>query len=125
MFIESIIIISLQIVFMYGAMQEGEILFPFRKLLENIVSKFPVSWQFYLRKPLFDCLFCMSSFWGITFAFLPLPWWLNIIFCVAGLNYLWSAFIGYLHAAKDATEEKQAEINAQIKDLEKRIFPLG
>lgn len=104
--IEAVFIVSLKIIFMYGSMQEGHILFPFRKLLETIVSKFPVNWQFYLSKPLYDCLFCMSSVWGLLFIYIPMPLWINIILSVAGLNYLWSALIGFLHAKTEASEKE-------------------
>jgi hypothetical protein len=123
---------SLKIIFMYGAMQEGEILFWLRRLFENFVSLFPVSVQFYLRKPLFDCMFCMSSVWGLTFILLPLPFWLDIILCVAGLNYIWSSLIGFLHVEKDEAEEDKQVVqeniillNNKIQKLEERIFPLG
>ena len=105
-----VVLTSLKVVFAYGALQQDEVLFWLRKLLERFVALFPVKVQFYLRKPLFACMFCMSSVWGITFVFLPLPLWLDIILSVAGLNYLFSALVGFLHTEKD---ENEIEINEQ------------
>lgn len=121
----AVALISLKIIFMYGAMQEGEVLFWFRQLLEKFVAMFPVNVQFYLRKPLFDCLFCMSSVWGVTFVFLPMPLFIDIILSVAGLNYLWSALVGFLHAAKDEAEERTTELEERISKLENEMWPLG
>jgi hypothetical protein len=112
-----VILVSLKILFMYGAMKEDEVLYPLRKILENFVSLFPVKIQFYLRKPLFDCVFCMSSVWGLTFVFVPLPLWIDIILSVAGLNYLWSSVIGYLHEAKEQIEEGECTRDKIIIDV--------
>src|SRR5690242_7557171 len=107
--LEVILLTSLKIIFIYGAMQEGEILFWLRQLLERFVALFPAKYQFYLRKPLFDCMFCMSSVWGLIFLFLPMPLFVEIILSVAGLNYLLSALVGFLHAAKDEAESNQED----------------
>jgi hypothetical protein len=110
--LEAVLLVALKVVFVYGAMQEDEVLFPLRRLLEKIVALFPAKYQFYLRKPLFGCMFCMSSVWGITFTFLSLPLWIDIVLSVAGVNYLISALVGYLHKAKNTAEEK---ITTEIK----------
>lgn len=129
-----ILITSLKIIFMYGAMQEGEILFFLRRFFEWCLSKLPIKAEQYLRKPLFDCMFCMSSIWGFTFLVLPMPYILDLILSIAGLNYLWSALVGFLHAGKDVAEEQREDVetlheniemlNDKIEYLKRRIFPL-
>lgn len=64
---------------------EGMVLFPLKKYLERL----PVI----IRKPLYECLFCMSSIWGITILYFihKLPIDLHFIyylFAIAGVNFL-------------------------------------
>lgn len=45
----------------------------------------------YIKKPLFDCVYCMSSVWGTLFFILflsnyPLYLWVIFVFCLTGLN---------------------------------------
>lgn len=91
---------SLKIVFVYAAMKEGMILFPLRRLFESMLSLAPASINFFLRKPLFDCLFCMSSIWGIIFTYFAFDFTLQYLFLilqVAGLNYLLSIAIQWFN----------------------------
>ncbi len=106
-----VILIALKIAFVYGAMQPDNILFSLRRLLEKGLSYLPEKINLYLRKPLFDCMFCMSSFWGLVFFFVPLPLWLDVILSIAGLNYLLSTIIHYYHdqAQKDLPAHKVIE----------------
>lgn len=64
---------------------EGMVLFPLKKYLERL----PVI----IRKPLYECLFCMSSIWGITILYFihKLPIDLHFIyylFAIAGVNFI-------------------------------------
>jgi hypothetical protein len=52
---------------MYGAMKPGNIFFFLRLFFEYLLNFFPPKWQLELSKPLFECVFCMSSVWGIAF----------------------------------------------------------
>lgn len=49
------------------------------------------NWPEFVRKPLFECVYCMPSVWGSLFFlfFLPgYPWylWILFVFCLTGLN---------------------------------------
>ena len=83
---------SLSITGLYAAMQEGMIL----AFIPRILSRLPRN----LRKPVFECMICMSGFWSIVLWFATgnaLSW--QLIFtipAVAGLNTLADAFLGYI-----------------------------
>lgn len=116
-FIILIAITSLKVIFLYGAMQEDEILFRFRQLLERFVSVLPCNIQGFIAKPLFECMFCMSGFWGLVFLFLPLPWYIDTVLCVAGLNYV----LQNMFHREDYTRE---QFRSQLSNLHKRIKEL-
>jgi len=73
-------------------MQEGMVLAFIPRLLAPLPRL--------LRKPLFECLICMSSFWTIVIWFGAgnmLSWRLVFIIpAVAGLNTLADAFLGFI-----------------------------
>jgi hypothetical protein len=87
---------SLMITFMWGAMQVGMIFFWLTQLIDRGLSNLPIKMHLWLRKPLYDCLFCMSSFWGILFTFKYFSFSFNYLFLlltIGGINYLISTFI--------------------------------
>jgi hypothetical protein len=89
--LEAAAICSLKILFVWAAMQPGMILFPLRWVLEGMISFLPVRVMLWVRKPLFDCLFCMSSVWGFLFSIdqASLSFgYLVFLFTVGGINYL-------------------------------------
>ena len=53
-----IFISSLCIVMIYASMTQGMLLFPVRKKLDTFLPEA-------IHKPLYSCLICMSSFWGL------------------------------------------------------------
>lgn len=96
---------------MYGAMQEGGILFFLRRFFEKSLAKLPLQVEQKLRKPLFDCMFCMSSVWGCFFVFIPLPYFLDVILSVAGLNFLLMSLLEYFkYRSEDEESFKHNEI---------------
>lgn len=120
-----IIITSFKIVFVYGAMQPDMILYPLRLLFEKILNKLPLTFEQYAKKPLFDCLFCMASVWGIVFTITELDWqfsfsffisYLFLLFGIAGCNYMLALLISYVHTYVESTEERIVEINAPALD---------
>lgn len=98
---------SLQILFIWGAMQEGMILFPLRRAIDTLLEKVSIVWLMIgliLRKPLYDCLFCMSSVWGIIFTakYFSLSWnYLTLLFCIGGINYLIQMLITWAETKAD------------------------
>ncbi len=88
--------ISLSIIGLYSAMQEGMVLAFIPYLLASLPRL--------MRKPLFECLICMSSFWSVVIWFTtgnPLSWHLIFIIpAVAGLNTLADAFLGFIRDYK-------------------------
>ncbi|HRH61220.1 MAG TPA: hypothetical protein PL045_11650 [Chitinophagaceae bacterium] len=74
------------------------ILYPLRELLEKICESLPPEINLWLRKPLFECLFCMSSVWGILFT-IPIfsfTWhYITMLFALAGFNYIVQLIISH------------------------------
>lgn len=82
---------SLKIVFVWGAMHKGGVLFPLRWLLESILNLLPLKVEMILCKPFYDCLFCMSSVWGTLFTiqYFSFSWaYLQLLLTIGGLNYI-------------------------------------
>lgn len=89
-------ITSLTILFVYESMKEGDFLFWLRQLLDRMIRQLPVNVYLWISKPLFGCLFCMASFWGILFTipYFSFTWWyLQLLFIIAGINYLLGVLI--------------------------------
>lgn len=86
MTIETILITSLAIAALhYMIIWEGMFLFPLKKHLLRL--------PLLIRKPLFECLFCMSSIWGTASLFFIFKLQLNeyfifYLFAIAGMNLL-------------------------------------
>jgi len=91
--LEAVAITSLKILFVWGAMQEGNILFILRRAMDWMIEPLPPRVFLIVRKPLYDCLFCMASVWGTILSWHVtndhLSWlYVQFLFAVAGLNYL-------------------------------------
>jgi hypothetical protein len=100
------LITSLKIVFVWAAMQEGMILFFLKRLIDWIIVWLPAKVYLWIRKPLYNCLFCMASFWGYIFSFevASFSWYyLEFLMTVAGINYLIQWFIT---ATEDIVEKE-------------------
>ena len=86
MTIGTILITSLAIAALhYMIVWEGMILYPLKKHLQKL--------PLLIRKPLFECLFCMSSIWGTASLFFIFKLQLNeyfifYLFAIAGMNLL-------------------------------------
>ena len=85
-FLNSLIIVAIHALFWPGMLFVG-----FRKYLDRLPG--------FMRKPLFDCMICMSSVWG-TFFFLCVNKVLSIgliphVLAVCGLNVILDSVIYY------------------------------
>ena len=63
-----------------------------------------------LSKPLYDCLTCMASLWGIVFGLFRFGFdihapWISFILCVCGINAVVEATLAYLRFAVIAKPE--------------------
>jgi hypothetical protein len=90
------LITSLKIVFVWAAMQEGMILYFVRRLIDWMITALPANVYLWIRKPLYNCLFCMASVWGFIFSFeiASFSWYyFEFLMTIAGLNYIIHAFI--------------------------------
>ncbi len=93
----------------HGLFKEGNLLFPIAQFLNRFLDN---RYGKYLAKPLYQCLFCMSSVHGtwiyfVNYKFISLTESLDInylmfIFAIGGLNYLTS---NYLDKAGAATKD--------------------
>lgn len=103
--IEKVTLTSLAVVFAYASMKPGMVFFFVRRFWEKLLSFLPERVNLYLRKPLFECLTCCSSVYGILFSlnvFSVSVDYLLFLFQVAGLDYLISVIINFFH---DKAEE--------------------
>lgn len=81
------LITSFQITAIHVACWQGMILFGARNKAAKFLFTAGHSW---LEKPLYDCLPCMASVWGLLF------WWfdglnynpIQVVLCVSGINCL-------------------------------------
>ena len=91
MLLQLAILTSLKILFVHAAMKEGMILFWLRRIIDSVLQPLPVLLQLWIRKPLYECLFCMSSVWGMLFTIdlWSLTWeYLQFLMAVAGVDYI-------------------------------------
>lgn len=91
MILSTVIITSLAIAALhYMIVWEGMILYPLKKYLQRLPRL--------IRKPLFECLFCMSSIWGTASLFFVFKLQFNEyfifnLFAIAGMNLLIELFV--------------------------------
>jgi hypothetical protein len=88
--LQQVIFNSLIILGIHALFWPGMILVKFRKYLERMPR--------FCKKPLFDCLICMSSVWGVTFflCFNKLSWHLiPHVLAVCGLNVILDSAVYY------------------------------
>lgn len=84
------LITSLQIIFIHILFWDGMLLAPIKYWLHSLLP-------LWFRKPLYDCLICMTSVWGIALYFLEWNHQFNIIwflFAVGGINTIIYGIIG-------------------------------
>ena len=91
MILSTVIITSLAVTALhYMIVWEGMILYPLKKYLQRL--------PLLIRKPLFECLFCMSSIWGTASLFFVFKLQFNEyfifnLFAIAGMNLLIELFV--------------------------------
>lgn len=106
--LQLIIITSLKCVFVYEGMKPEMVLHPLRRLLEWFVSLLPDNVGCYIQKPLFCCLFCTSSLWGMLFTaqYFAVTWdYLTSLFAIAGCNFLFGMAIGFMRQMRERLKE--------------------
>lgn len=89
--LELAFITSLKVVFVWAAMQEGMILHWLRRLIDWMISPLPPKVFLWLRKPMYDCLFCCSSVYGLLFTWyyeMTILEHIELIITVSGINYI-------------------------------------
>lgn len=74
----------------YMIVWEGMILYPLKKHLQKL--------PLLIRKPLFECLFCMASIWGTASLFFVFKiqfneYFILCLFAIAGMNLLIELFV--------------------------------
>lgn len=82
--LERAITISLQITAIYIVFQQGNLLGWLRIKGANwLDARFGKLTSLYIQKPLWDCLGCMASVWGVLLSW---SFDLRILLCVCGIN---------------------------------------
>lgn len=95
---------------------DGMVLGVLRAKADSFISPF---W----RKPLYDCIICMASFWGtIEFLFMELDWKLYFPFILAqcGLNVLISGIIYLAHERQEFSLPNEEPIEKIINPKKKK-----
>lgn len=116
----SLITIAIHICFTW----KGMIFYTIGKWLQLRLHK-------YIKKPLFDCPMCMSSFWTIVFfvSFFGFIGWTTfvVMLMVCGINTVLNTFIYAYHEEPDDIEPitHRWDYNASKKDLEKILYGEG
>jgi hypothetical protein len=83
--LSQVIIISLIITALHFAFMQGNFLSPVRMFMANGFDiVFGRKWSLIIQKPLWGCLPCMASVWGLIFCGFNLP----LICAVCGLNVI-------------------------------------
>lgn len=103
-----IIITSLKILFVYQAMQEGNVLHWLYRGIHKVIGLLPTDVYMWVRKPLADCYLCMASVYGILFTlpYFSFTWhYLTTLFAICGMNYLIGSIMGFIHWLMEETEQ--------------------
>lgn len=83
--VQNIIITSLIITALHFAFMQGNVLSPVRVFMANGFDiLFGKKWSAIVQKPLWSCLPCMASVWGLFLCGLDVP----VICAVCGLNVI-------------------------------------
>ncbi|MDR1594641.1 MAG: hypothetical protein LBS43_09210 [Prevotellaceae bacterium] len=88
--------ISLMITAIYVCCQDGMIFSEIRIFAQNQLDRLFGRWSDIVQKPLFGCMTCMSSVWGLTGCValgVPAAEWVFTILQVCGLNVVISSVI--------------------------------
>lgn len=89
--LQRVILTSLQILFVWVAMQPGGVLHWLQQILGAGLRLLPIQVEMWLHKPLFYCLTCMASVWGLVFTadLFAFSWhYACLLMAVSGLNYI-------------------------------------
>lgn len=109
--------LSLIITCVWAAMQPGMILHPLQQAIDKFIWLFGARAALTLKKPLYDCMFCMTSVWGIG---LLLAFGLKVaelftidtvtlLLEVGALNFILSSFISVCRAVYLFIEEVRSD----------------
>jgi len=105
--LELTLLTSLKIIFMYGAMKPGMVFDFLPRVFDWVLHWLPMEAQLYLKKPLYDCVFCMASVWGLLFTYQYFEITVDYVFLilqVGGVNYLVATIIGWYHDQEEKNE---------------------
>ena len=109
-------------------MKPGNILFPLRQFFDWALHWLPEKVDLYLRKPLYDCVFCMGSLWGMAFTtryFALTIDYLFLLLQVAGLNYIIASILRWYHDQAEKEEEPCRQRYAQNRGHGQPRFVFG
>jgi hypothetical protein len=117
--IGQVIIASLIITGLHFAFMQGNVLSPVRVFVANYLDKwFGQKVSKYIQKPLWACMPCMASVWGLILCGLNIP----VILGVCGLNVIISQAVDFgegevIHGTMQETEyhDDVPTISRQIK----------
>jgi hypothetical protein len=91
--------ISLMITAIYACCQDGMVFAEIRIFIQNKLDKlFDSRVSEIIQKPLFGCLACMSSVWGVTGCIalgVPVSEWVFTVLQICGLNAIISRLLSF------------------------------
>lgn len=122
-----IAICSLCCLLIFRAFEEGMILYWLRVILHRLTA---FKYVCYIRKPIYDCMTCMCSVWGLTY--IAVNHWLlgwdfttteSVIFILAvgGLNTFFEAFLFLSRDITRLAEVTSAEYSSTLQNIDEAV----
>jgi len=92
--IEQAVIISLVVTAVYACFQDGMIFSSFKHLMANFLDKkFGLKMSKIIQKPLWDCLVCMTFWWGLPALIVGFK--IGVVIIAMGISAIIDKFLDY------------------------------
>jgi hypothetical protein len=120
--IDKVIIVSLIIAGLQFAFMQGNVLSPVRVFAANYLDKwFGQKVSKYIQKPLWGCMPCMASVWGLILLGVNIP----AIVAVCGLNVIISQAIDFSEGEAIVGQVQETEYHDDVPTISRQIKPNG
>lgn len=116
--IEKIIIVSLIITGLHFAFMQGNVLSPVRVWCANRLDAWiGQKWSKYVQKPLWGCMPCMASVWGLILCGVNIP----AILAVCGLNVIISQSLTFGEGEVIVGTVQETEYHDDVPTISRQI----
>lgn len=118
--IGEVIIASLIITGLHFAFMQGNVLSPVRVFVANKLDAWiGKKWSAIVQKPLWNCMPCMASVWGLILLGVNIP----AILAVCGLNVIISQAIDFSEGEVIAGQVQETEYHDDVPTISRQIKP--